>query len=702
MIIDTGTSSISKLDGTLNDATPRVDVAKEVVSPFMVDDTVEKEKLSLVVTTTESYSPLPTQVTTSAGNAPGKQVAYHVVANYVRNTWGKFWLIRSMFSSSTRLFSFQFSSMNKLDAMLENVWVKLYSVPVTAFSEDGLSAISTKLGMATILVIFALSMSENLLVYCQHLWKKKNDSESTKEVSQSNPFEVLNLVDNDVDLGTNGGISNSADKETINVSSSNTPIVEKIDKIERQIHKGKLRFVDDDGFLLVLMGIVDSDSEVEVVFDKGANLRLSTSGKDGSDKGEDDFEIVKVRDHVGFYVVSKDGTRTWYLDILPHGEKPIQGTQFVSIDQAYSFYVAYGKKAGFDVRRGGEYKAVGFGDVTTKYFHCTREGFLLNPKEKSSVKSLDVDISEHSEVSDGFERFRDPKKKQTRRKPMFRCGCLASLTIKRIGNVFEVTSMIEGHNHPLVAEKDMIFMKNSRNIGYTKQHFLYQVSNANFGPAIGDDDRLVGLSWADEEAIRNYATFGVSFDATFRSNKYQTVFVPFTGIIHHNRCVTFASGLLADETAGAYIWLLKQFKEAFGKDPKVVVTDQDPSMKIEIAKCFHDTSHRLCMWHIMMKLGTKAVKISSMGSKIMASGEDCLDGEGEVKVESMGGGVVLGVGQGEVKGGGVDFGVVNKLFLLPVPFYSNSLLASVASTFVLRSLFSSSRRGDGRDGMRHI
>ncbi|GKE20084.1 FAR1 DNA binding domain, zinc finger, SWIM-type, MULE transposase domain containing protein, partial [Tanacetum coccineum] len=329
---------------------------------------------------------------------------------------------------------------------------------------------------------------------------------------------------------------------------------------------------------------------------------------------------------------------------------------------------AYGKKAGFDVRRGGEYKAVGFGDATTKYFHCSREGFLPNPTEKSSVKNLDVDISEHSEVSDGFERFRDPKKKQTRRKPTFRCGCLASLTIKRIGNVFEVTSLIEGHNHPLVAEKDMIFMKNSRNIGYTKQHFLYQVSNANFGPAIGfrlmkqihggfdmvgvtvndcknqkkkisvfigdrdaqmavekllsrklhspgfyanyykgDDDRLVGLFWADEEAIRNYATFGdiVSFDATFRSNKYQMVFVPFTGINHHNRCITFASGLLADETAGAYIWLLKQFKEAFGKDPEVVVTDQDPSMKIAIAECFPDTRHRLCMWHIMMKLGTK-------------------------------------------------------------------------------------------------
>ncbi|PWA52537.1 protein FAR1-RELATED SEQUENCE 5 [Artemisia annua] len=43
----------------------------------------------------------------------------------------------------------------------------------------------------------------------------------------------------------------------------------------------------------------------------------------------------------------------------------------------------------------------------------------------------------------------------------------------------------EGHNHPLVAEKDMIFMKSSCDLGYTKQHFLFQASNANFGPSTG-------------------------------------------------------------------------------------------------------------------------------------------------------------------------------------------------------------------------
>ncbi|GJR54776.1 copia protein [Tanacetum coccineum] len=85
-----------------------------------------------------------------------------------------------MFSSSTGLFFFQFSSMDGLDAMIENgswfirnnplilkkwhldenllkedvsivhVWVKLHGVPVTAFSEDGLSAFATKLVMIEI------------------------------------------------------------------------------------------------------------------------------------------------------------------------------------------------------------------------------------------------------------------------------------------------------------------------------------------------------------------------------------------------------------------------------------------------------------------------------------------------------------------------------------------------------------------------
>ncbi|GJS38888.1 hypothetical protein Tco_0563931 [Tanacetum coccineum] len=127
---------------------------------------------------------------------------------------------------------------------------------------------------------------------------KKQAEVSREEVSNSNPFDALNYVVDDDDLGTNEGDSKSAGKGSLHVahgSSSNTPIIDKIDKLERQILNGKLMFVDDDGNPLVPTGNVDcdSESEVEVVFDKTENLMVSTSFKGGSDRGYDTNSLLE-------------------------------------------------------------------------------------------------------------------------------------------------------------------------------------------------------------------------------------------------------------------------------------------------------------------------------------------------------------------------------------------------------------------------
>ncbi|GKE93091.1 copia protein [Tanacetum coccineum] len=188
-----------------------VDAAMKVVSPSVFEETVLME-CPMVNTPNVGPNPsLPTQEANSASNAPSKpsyaiatgkpsgkkKVAYPVVSNYVRNTWGKYGLVRLMFSSSTGLFSFQFSSMDGLDAMLENgpwfirnnslilkkwhldenllkedvstvpVWVKLHDVPVTAFNEDGLSAIATKLGTPLMLDSYTSDM-------CMQSWGRSS------------------------------------------------------------------------------------------------------------------------------------------------------------------------------------------------------------------------------------------------------------------------------------------------------------------------------------------------------------------------------------------------------------------------------------------------------------------------------------------------------------------------------------------------
>ena len=76
------------------------------------------------------------------------------------------------------------------------------------------------------------------------------------------------------------------------------------------------------------------------------------------------------------------------------------------------------------------------------------------------------------------------------------------------------------------------------------------------------------------------------------------IFVPFTGIDHHQKCVTFGAALMADETFESYIWILTRFKQVHGKVPMLAVTDQDPALRKAIEYVFLESHHRLCMWHI--------------------------------------------------------------------------------------------------------
>ncbi|GKB27003.1 RNA-directed DNA polymerase, eukaryota, reverse transcriptase zinc-binding domain protein [Tanacetum coccineum] len=324
----------------------------------------------------------------------GEKVAYPVVANYVRNTWDAMLKNGPWFIQNNPLILKKWhpdENLLKEDVSTIPVWAKLHGVPVTAFNEDGLSAIATKLVMIELRA--DVELKDNIVVampkitreghyicnvHVEYEWKppryssykvfghiheecpkntcvgekntmkkpsqtsqgvpvgpkvgfkpqkeyrlvpkkpnasssgnKKKGVEPTIEVSNSNSFDVLNSVDNDVEFGTNEGTTNlinngatSSGSSFMNIDNdgefaSNTPIGEKIDKIERQICKGKLRLLDNDGKPLFPTGIVESDSEVEVVFDETANLSISTSGKDESDKdtrsqdGKDQRQIRK-------------------------------------------------------------------------------------------------------------------------------------------------------------------------------------------------------------------------------------------------------------------------------------------------------------------------------------------------------------------------------------------------------------------------
>ncbi|GJW35341.1 FAR1-related sequence 5-like protein [Tanacetum coccineum] len=333
----------------------------------------------------------------------------------------------------------------------------------------------------------------------------------------------------------------------------------------------------------------------------------------------DQQQMVKT---LGIVHVTDDGVKFYKLDV-PDSVKPLKGKLFNTLEDALHFYKTYAKLSGFEARKSTEYKRK-YGKIKQKYFVCSREGFKP--------------IAIMGTLVDNFEKLEIKKAKRKRKRPSCRCGCLARVILDITAkNKYVVCSFDEEHNYPFVDEDDISLLKSSWKLTFSKKQLLFRVSNNNIGPMkafkmmkdlfggfdevgatsvdyknfrlginlfIGeydaemvvellmnkqeyingflcnyftnDDGNLSGLFWADEVAKHNYLSFGevISFDATFRSNKYKMLFVPFTGIDNHQRSVTLVAALLSNETSESYGWLLRAFKKAFGREPMVVVTDQ--------------------------------------------------------------------------------------------------------------------------------
>ncbi|KAK9062610.1 hypothetical protein SSX86_019798 [Deinandra increscens subsp. villosa] len=362
---------------------------------------------------------------------------------------------------------------------------------------------------------------------------------------------------------------------------------------------------------------------------------------------DNSFEDAYVHKVVGIEVTSPNSSTKHYIPDVPEKCKPYEGTLFGSLEHAFNYYQNYARLSSFSVRK-STVKYDRFGVSTQKQYLCSQEGF----NKKKKVDTLNDTA----------------KQKASRISVSKRIGCKAELCVGFEFNMWYVKKFVEEHNHPFVDEEDMHFLVSSRKLTHLHKHIINSMSRMNVGPvrafnmmreilggfeevgatredfknyrkkhnsSIGEydaqmavdhlmrkkeympnfsceyitDDQncLRGLFWADELGKKNYHIFGdvMSFDATYRSNKYSMVFVPFTGIDNHCSNVTFGAALLGSETTESYVWLLKCFLKAFIKQPQVVVTDQDPAMTKAIDLVFKESRHRFCMWHIMNKLSIK-------------------------------------------------------------------------------------------------
>lgn len=319
--------------------------------------------------------------------------------------------------------------------------------------------------------------------------------------------------------------------------------------------------------------------------------------------------------------------------------KPLSGMTFNSWEEGEKLYKVYADHVGFSVRTSTQSKDCG-GVALWKRYVCTREGFRKG-------KQLEV----------------TGENKRKRNRKLTRCGCEAMIAFKRKANgTYEVARFIEAHRHELVrpskkrSEKsnrevssemkgtllgtpEIFNLLNSekgeqRNIGCTNVDLQNQ--RCGIQKAIKESDCQVFINimkkkqsfnsefffdyqldekgmvkhifWADGSCRKNYTLFGdvISFYSTCDTNQHGPIITLFTGVNHHNTCVTFGAGYLADNRIQSCTWLCQAFLKAMGGvAPKVVITNEDPSMECAIRDVFQTTKHRLCTWKILMKLSDK-------------------------------------------------------------------------------------------------
>ncbi|KAK9749353.1 hypothetical protein RND81_02G119900 [Saponaria officinalis] len=292
-----------------------------------------------------------------------------------------------------------------------------------------------------------------------------------------------------------------------------------------------------------------------------------------------------------------------YIPFCQDGKKPKLGQIFESLEQGVSFYREYAKIFGFTSRL-----------ATTR----SKDGSRYDQKRKcETISANNVELPESTQTRSReilkWNLYISPESmmflKENRNMTFVQKNFIVKTARLKLGGVkaFRGPSEIDFKNLVRDMKKyighfdGQMFIENFKRKKETYPSFYF-----NF--QVNEHGRLSRVFWADTICIKNYLLFGdmLSVDSTFRTNRCNMVFVPFTGVDHHKRCVTFGAGLLAHEDVESYEWLFATFMDAMGNcQPKVLITDQDPMMKIAIAKVLPETNHRLCMWHIMKKLREK-------------------------------------------------------------------------------------------------
>ncbi|XP_057730159.1 protein FAR1-RELATED SEQUENCE 5-like [Arachis stenosperma] len=304
----------------------------------------------------------------------------------------------------------------------------------------------------------------------------------------------------------------------------------------------------------------------------------------------------------------------------PVNGSPLLSAEFTGVEDAYTRYVAYAKDIGFAVRKGDSVKDED-GILVRKFFYCNRQGlrekkhyervdrkrphkpetrtncnaklvvFLDKSCGKWRTKAL-VEEHNHDLASPAFTNVMAPHRKITEgHKAHIHSMHEAGFQTTQIMGFF--AHMCGGYRNLNFISKDLYnYMDGVRQTriveGDAAAAISYLKGKAELDPmavvqyTYCAEKHLGHMFWSDGLMQHDYECFGdvLAFDSTYRKNLYNRPLVIFSGTNHHRQTIIFGFGLLEDEKIPSYKWLLSSFLEVMRhKEPKVVVTDGDESMR---------------------------------------------------------------------------------------------------------------------------
>ncbi|KAJ3707249.1 hypothetical protein LUZ61_010954 [Rhynchospora tenuis] len=325
-------------------------------------------------------------------------------------------------------------------------------------------------------------------------------------------------------------------------------------------------------------------------------------------------------------------------------KEPELGMVFESDEAAKGFYNEYARRLGFPFRVGRSRRSKGAEEVVImKRLVCSKEGVYR--KKQSGEEGM-----------------------RKRERISMREGCKAMMEVIRDAPGRWVISKLEkSHNHRLGASNRVGYLRSRANFTDTAstssdskpsitnfsnpEHstFLHQNSfgeggdsqvlldyfqkkqseNPDFFYALQVDSNscITNALWADARSKAAYKRFGdvVTFDTTYKKNKYMMPVVVFSGLNHHLQTVIFGCALLVEETEFSLVWLFETWLAAMGgRDPVSIVTDQNRAVAAAVSKVFPGTRHRLCKWLILSRTKQKLSHLYNTHPALRAELESCI------------------------------------------------------------------------------